>query len=120
LFDQSFFASVNPNSQFNAVTTLKGGFGCALDVNNGIRAFSYGYAPASAVTITGISYAPGNVTITWNNVLSGYSYQLQSATSLSARNWSNVGSPVTTTNVSASTTDTSVATTAKFYRVTAH
>jgi hypothetical protein len=117
LFDQVFFGSVNINSQKNAATALKAGLGFSLDVNNGVVAFSYGLPAAPGVTITSVVYAPGHVTINWNNVFSGHTYQLQSAATLVHPTWVNVGAPVSTSNPTASAVDTSSSATAKFYRV---
>src|SRR6185312_16520331 len=71
LVDQAFFGSKNVNSQFNSVTTLKGGKGFALDVNNGVTAVSYGAPSAPGVRITSIAYAPANVSLNWNNTFNG-------------------------------------------------
>jgi hypothetical protein len=117
LFDQVFFGSANINGQLNAATTLKAGLGFSLDVNNGVVAFSYGLPVAPGVSITSLAYAPGQVTVYWNNVFSGHSYQLQSATNLAHPTWVNVGAPVSTSNPIASAVDTSSAAVAKFYRV---
>lgn len=117
LFEQAFFLSNNPNSQENAQVTLKGGRAYALDVNNGLVALSYGVPAAPGVTITSVAYAPGNVTIDWNNAFSGHAYQLQSTTNLAHPTWINVGAPVSTANPTASASDTSPSVTAKFYRV---
>lgn len=118
LIDQVFFGSVNPNSQLNAVTTLKGGLGFGLDVNNGLVAFSYGALPGGAATILSVSYSPGNTTVNIGNLFANHTYQLQSTASLDAPiSWSNVGAPINTSNPTASVVDTSPAGTAKFYRV---
>ena len=61
LFDQDFFPAFNANSQENAVVTLKGGLGFALDVNNGVIGFTYGVPSAPAVTVpeyTAVSHSP--------------------------------------------------------------
>ncbi len=117
LFDQAFFGSNNINSQENAVTTLKGGQGFALNVNNGLTAVSYGTPGAPPVTITSVSYAPGNVTVTWNNVFVGHSYQVQYKDHLTDPSWTNLGSPVTTSNPTASASDTSAPPGGRFYHV---
>jgi hypothetical protein len=115
LANQAFFGSGNGNIQDDAVATLKGGYGFALDVNNGITAINYSTPTAPSVTLTGVAYAPGNVTITWNNVFNTHTYQVYSATSLTG-SWSLLGS-VTGTNSTASYTDTSSSAATKFYRV---
>jgi hypothetical protein len=117
LVAQIFFGSVNPNSQLNAVTTLKGGLGFGLDVNNGIVGFSYGALPGPGVSITSIAYTPGNVTVNFNNTFNGHSYQLQSTTNLATGPWVNVGSAVTASGPTASASDTSSPVAATYYRV---
>ena len=116
LVNQAFFGLGNLNIQQNSVATLKGGYGFALDVNNGMTAVTYGIPNAPAVTITSIAYAPGNVTINWNKAFVGHSYQVQTTTNLLS-GWTNLGTPVTTINPTASYTDTSAAQTTQFYRV---
>ena len=117
LFDQAFFGSNNQNAQQNAATTLKGGLGFALDVNNGLTAISYGIPNAPAVTLTSVTYAPGAVTLIWNNTFNGHGYQVQYKNSLLDVSWTNVGSPVTATGATASYTDTTASGAIRFYRV---
>jgi len=117
LFDQAFFASVNLNSQFNAVTTLKGGKGYSLNVNNGITAISYGTPAAPAVLITSVGYAPGAVTLNWNNTFNTHTYQVQYKDNLLDPTWNNVGSPVTASGPTASYLDTTATGATRFYRV---
>ena len=123
LFEQAFFGSDNINSQDNAVTTLRTiqgagyGLGLALDVNNGITAFSYGVPAAPGVVLTSVAYAPGNVTITWNNTFVGHSYQVQFKNNLLDATWTNLGSPVPTTGETASYSDTTASGASRFYRV---
>ncbi|HSY18185.1 MAG TPA: hypothetical protein VK815_07620 [Candidatus Acidoferrales bacterium] len=117
LVDQAFFGSVNANSQFNAVTTLKGGLGFSLNVNNGITAISYGAPSAPAVTITSVGYAPGAVTLNWNNTFNNHGYQVQFKNHLLDPLWTNVGLPVTNNAPTASYMDTSATGTTRFYRV---
>jgi hypothetical protein len=116
LAHQAFLPGPFVNNQLNAVTDIKPPWAFALDVNNGITAINYGAQNAPAVTITSIAYAPGNVTINWNNVFVGHSYQVQSTANL-LTGWSNIGSPVTTTNATASYLDTSAYDSTRFYRV---
>lgn len=115
LFDQAFFSSFAPNAQLNGASALKGGQGFALNVNNGLVAFNYAVPSAPSVTLTGVSYAPNNVTISWNNVFNTHSYSVYSATSLTGP-WTLLGS-VTGSAATASYTDTSSTTTTRFYRV---
>jgi hypothetical protein len=118
LVDQAFFGSKNANAQDNGATVLKAGLGFGLDVNNGLVAISYGTPiPAPAVTLTSVAYAPGNVTINWNNVFNGHSYQVQYKNTLLDPSWINIGSPITTTNATASYTDTTASGATRFYRV---
>jgi hypothetical protein len=117
LFDQAFFGSNNVNSQQNAVTTLKGGLGFSLDVNNGITAVSYGIPSAPAVTLVSISYAPGAVTLNWNNAFNTHGYQVQYKDNLLDIVWTNVGAPVIATGATASYTDTTATGATRFYRV---
>ena len=117
LFSQTFFGSNNANVQENSVTTLKGGLGFALDVNNGIVAISYGIPVAPSVTLTSVAYAPGSVTLNWNNTYNGHGYQVQYKNNLLDVSWTNVGSPVVATAATASYTDTSASGATRFYRV---
>jgi hypothetical protein len=118
LFDQAFFGSDNANAQENAVTTLKGGLGFALDVNNGLAAISYGVPAAPAVTITSVSYQPGTgVTINWNNCFTNHSYQVVYKNALTSGSWTPLGSPVAAAGPTASFTDTSALPAARYYRV---
>ena len=117
LFDQDFFPATNPNSQENAVVDLKGGWGFGLDVNNGIVAFNYSLPSAPAVTLTTVTYAPGNTALTWNNTFDNHSYQVQYRTNVLTGAWTNLGSPVTATAETASYTDVTAAGATRFYRV---
>ena len=117
LFDQDFFPSSNPNSQENSVVTLKGGYGFALDLNNGIVAFNYSLPSAPAVALTSVAYAPGNTVLTWNNTFDGHSYQVQYKNTLLDPSWTNLGSPVTAVDATASYPDTTAAGVTRFYRV---
>ena len=118
LFDQAFFASNNANSQGNAVTTLKGGRGYSLNVNNGLVAVSYGVPPAPPVQITSATYQPGTgVTLTWNNCFSGHNYQVVYRSALTSGAWTPIGAPVPGVGPTASFTDTSSLAAERFYRV---
>jgi hypothetical protein len=119
LFDQAFFGSNNANGQENAVTTLKGGLGFALDVNNGLTAIGYGVPVAPAVTITSVTNQPGTgVTINWNNCFNGHNYQVVYKNALTNGAWTPLGSPVNPGgSPTASFTDTSVLSAARYYRV---
>jgi hypothetical protein len=118
LFNQAFFGSNNANAQENAVVTLKGGLGFALDVNNGLTAISYGVPAAPPVTITSASYQPGTgVTINWNNCFSGHNYQVVYKNALTNGSWTSLGSPVPAAGLTASFTDTSALGAARYYRV---
>jgi hypothetical protein len=119
LFAQAFFGSDNINSQLNAATTLKGGKGFSLDVNNGLVAVRYGTPSAPPVTITGINYQPGvGIALTWANCFPGHNYQVLYKDQVPTGTWTNVGSPVTATNTAASFTDTRLPLAAKrFYKV---
>jgi hypothetical protein len=118
LFDQTFFGSNNQNGQLNAATTLKGGKAFSLDVNNGVVALAYAVPPAPPVTIISVTNHPGTgVTLTWNNCFNGHNYQLVYKGALTNGTWHPIGSPVTAVGPTASATDTSPLTTARFYRV---
>jgi hypothetical protein len=118
LFNQAFFASNNANAQENAVVTLKGGRGYGLNVNNGIVALSYGVPTAPAVTITSVTNQPGTgVTINWNNCFNGHNYQVVYKNALTNGSWTSLGSPVTAAGPTASFTDTSPLSAARYYRV---
>jgi hypothetical protein len=117
LFEQDFFPASNANSQENAVVDLKGGWGFALDVNNGIVAFNYNLPAAPAVAITTIAYAPGDTVITWNNTFDTHTYQVQFKNALLDPTWTNLGSPVTATDATASYADTTADGGTRFYRV---
>lgn len=116
LFNQDFFPSVNPNYQENSVVTLKQGLGYALNVNNGIVAFSYSLPAAPAVTLTSVAYLPHSVTITWNNTFDGHAYQLYYKNRLTDATWTLLGT-VTATDATASYTDTTATGAARFYQV---
>jgi hypothetical protein len=118
LFEQDFFPAFNANSQENAVVDLHAGLGFALDVNNGVVGFTYGMPSAPAVTLTTVAYAPGNVTVTWNNTFDNHNYKVYSTTNLLSSSWPLLGT-VTATNATAFYTDTSAATATRFYRVVA-
>ena len=119
LFAQAFFGSDNVNSQFNAATTLKGGKGFSLNVNNGLVAVSYGIPSAPPVTITDIKYRPGvGITLTWNNVFSGHTYQVYSKSQVPGGAWTTVGSPVSAAGPTASFIDARLPLAAeRFYKV---
>jgi hypothetical protein len=118
LFNQAFFASNNANAQENAVVTLKGERGYGLNVNNGIVALSYGVPTAPAVTITSVTNQPGTgVTINWNNCFNGHNYQVVYKNALTNGSWTSLGSPVTAAGPTASFTDTSPLSAARYYRV---
>jgi hypothetical protein len=118
LFNQAFFGSNNANAQENAATTLKGGLGFALDVNNGLTAISYGAPPAPPVTITSVSYQAGTgVTINWNNCFNGHNYQVVYKNALTNGTWKTLGSPVNAVGLTASFIDTSPLSAARYYRV---
>lgn len=117
LFAQAFFGSVNVNSQDNAVTTLKGGQGFALDVNNGITAVSYGAPPAPATTITSVSYQAGTgTTLTWLT-FNNHTYQVQYRDSLTAGNWADIGPATPATGATLSYLDGTATGAVRFYRV---
>jgi hypothetical protein len=118
LFNQAFFGSDNDNSQENAVTVLKGGLGFGLNVNNGLVALSYGVPTSSpAVLLTGVTYLPGSVKISWSNTISGHGYQVQYKNSLLDPAWISIGAPVTAGGATASYTDTTATGGTRFYRV---
>ena len=62
------------------------------------------------------SAASNAVTFTWS-AISNLTYQLQSATNLTAPAWQNLGSPVTATNGTVSTLDIPAGVPQRFYRV---
>jgi hypothetical protein len=63
-----------------------------------------------------LTQSNGTFTFTWSAV-SNLNYQLQYATNLVAPNWIDLGSPITATNGSASTTDAVGSDEQRFYRV---
>ena len=117
LFNQAFFGSSYANSQENAASVLVGGLGFALDVNNGITAISYGMPSAPAVKITSVAYAPGAVTLNWNNTFDNHTYQVQYKNNLPDTSWTSIGSPITATDATASYVDTTAGGSSRFYRV---
>jgi hypothetical protein len=117
MFNQTFFPQAYINSQLDAVTDIKSPWVFGLNVNNGVVALNYGNLTAPGVQLTSVVYAPGNVTINWNNTFNGHKYQVQHTSSLSPAAWTNLGSPVTAVGPTAFYTDTSAATTTQFYRV---
>ena len=117
LFDQDFFPANNVNSQENSVVALKGGWGFALNVNNGIVAFKYSEPYAPSVTLTRVAYTPASTIISWNYTFDGHGYQVQYKNSLSDATWTPLGAPVTATDATASFTDTTAHGATRFYRV---
>ncbi|HEV2694585.1 MAG TPA: hypothetical protein VG347_16950, partial [Verrucomicrobiae bacterium] len=117
LFEQDFLPVANVNAQENSVVALYGGRGFALDVNNGVIAFTYTAPTAPSVNLTTVGYAPGAVTLTWNNTFNNHNYQVQYKNHLLDPSWTNVGSSVTATNATASYLDTSLTGSTRFYRV---
>lgn len=117
LFDQDFFPANNPNIQDSAEVVLHNGLGFALDVNNGVVAFTYSMPSAPPVTLTSVSWLPNSVTINWNNTFIGHDYQVVYKNSLLDAAWLPLGSPVTTTNATASYTDTTAGGATRFYRI---
>ena len=119
LFDQAFFGSVNPNIQNNAASTLKGGLGFALDVNNGVVALSYGVPPPPAFSITSVSYQVGTgTTLTWPT-FNGRTYQVEYKNSLLNTSWTPVGSPIVASGTPTLFTDSTATGTARYYHVVA-
>jgi len=117
LFDQAFFPGPFGNIQLISATDIKFPWAFGLDVNNGIVALNYGIPAAPAVKLTSVDYAPGSVTINWNNIFVGHGYQLQYKDSLLDSSWTNLGSPVVTANPIASYLDTTANGATRFYRV---
>jgi hypothetical protein len=122
LFNQAFFASQNANAQDNAVSTLKGGLGFALDVNNGLVALRYTAPPALAESfnIVGVTRVSGpGLNLSWQSV-PGYTYQVQVTTTLSKPTvWTNLGATIVAAGTTATYSDTSAdaALSAGYYRV---
>jgi hypothetical protein len=122
LFNQAFFASQNANAQDNAVSTLKGGLGFALDVNNGLVALRYTAPPALAESfnIVGVTRVSGpGLNLSWQSV-PGYTYQVQVATTLSKPTvWTNLGATIVATGTTTTYSDTSAdaALSSGYYRV---
>ncbi len=118
LFDQDFFPANNANGQENSVVDLRGGWGFALNLNNGIVAFRYSEPFAPAVSLTSVGYAPGSTVLNWNNTFDGHNYEVQYTTNLLNSAWVPLGIlPVTATNATASFTDTTANGKIRFYRV---
>ena len=119
LLDQAFFASNNQNSQLNAVTTLKGGKGFSLDVNNGLAALSYQVplnVPLEPTQIRSVSFQPNSVALTWTTV-PGRTYQVQYRLAVNTGTWINVGPVLGSFSPSVSYVDTTASDSARFYRV---
>jgi hypothetical protein len=72
---------------------------------------------APAVKLTSLAYAPGNVTINWNNNFSGHGYQVQYKNALLDPSWINLGLPVTNSAATSSYSDTTATGATRFYRV---
>jgi hypothetical protein len=117
LFDQTFFGSLNANSQENAVTVMKFPRAFSLDVNNGLVAVTYGVPPPpiTPFSVTATFIHGTGVVLSWPAVV-GRSYQVQSTPSISPTTWSNVGSPITATATPMSYTN-STPNGALYYRV---
>ncbi|HTR43909.1 MAG TPA: kelch repeat-containing protein [Pseudomonadales bacterium] len=63
-----------------------------------------------------VSNAGSSINLTWS-ATSGMIYQLQYSTNLTAGNWLNLGNPITATNSTVTTTDSSLSSPQRFYRV---
>jgi hypothetical protein len=122
LFSQTFFPSLNGNTQENGVSVVKFPRIYALDVNNGIVAISYGVPPAVSplppFTITAITRQAGTgVVLTWQSV-AGHVYQVLTRNALSAGAWAPIGSAITASGPTTSFTDTSAQNTGtRYYRI---
>jgi hypothetical protein len=119
LLDQAFFSSNNQNVQFNAATTLKGGKGFSLDVNNGITAVSYQVplnVPLQPTQIRSVNFLSNSVTLTWTTV-PGRLYQVQYRPAVNTGNWINMGPVLGSSSPTVSYTDTTATDAARFYRI---
>ncbi len=67
-------------------------------------------------SIQPVSLGGGLFTFSWTAV-TGQVYQVQYTTSLTETNWSNLGAPLTATNLAMTSTDSTVSSSQKFYRV---
>jgi hypothetical protein len=71
---------------------------------------------APAPVLAPATLTNGTLTLTWSTV-AGATYQAQYSGSLAPAQWNNLGSSITATNSSATTTDTPAPNTQRFYRV---
>jgi hypothetical protein len=119
LLDQKLFPVKNPN----AVNGLPGAGAVifagnqlfVLDSNNGIQAFQVNTNQSLATFPLTIQAQPGGgVLLTWQSV-SGHNYQVQYKNNLTDAGWTNLGSQITASSTSTSTTDTPGTT--RFYRI---
>ena len=82
LFDQSFYASQNPNGQDNAVGVIKFPWAFGLDVNNGLVAVQYAVPPAPIVPFTvTAAHVGATVVLSWPSVV-GHNYHVLSSSVL--------------------------------------
>jgi hypothetical protein len=72
--------------------------------------------PVPAPAFQSAAIVTGSFTLTWAAV-ARVTYQLQYASTLSPPNWSNLGSPITATGATISTTDVQPSDPCRFYRV---
>jgi subtilase family serine protease len=72
--------------------------------------------PAPLPTVQSVQRTGSNIQINWA-ALAGLQYQVQSASSLTKAQWTNLGNPVTAAGNTASATETIGAATQQFYRV---
>jgi hypothetical protein len=77
--------------------------------------FTNGFTYVAPPVISAVAQTAGTITFTWS-ATAGQRYQVQSNTNLTQTNWSNLGSALTATNASATTTDT-MDSAQRFYRV---
>lgn len=79
LFDQSFYASENANSQANAAAVIKFPWAFGLNVNNGLVAVRYAVPPAvlPPFSVTA-SHVGGTVVLSWPSV-AGHNYHVVSS-----------------------------------------
>jgi hypothetical protein len=70
------------------------------------------------VTITSVSYQAGTgVTINWNNCFTNHNYQVVYKHALTNGTWTPLESPVSAVGPTASFTDTSALSVARYYRI---
>ncbi len=131
--DGNFYATANnpsrvlqmtPSGAVSTIISLPSGAGLLMAGNDGNLYGATGGTGLSTVIyrlvpppmLQNVAKAGNNVTLTWSAAI-GQSYQPQYTANLLSTNWSELGGPITATNLTISVFDAPGADTQRFYRV---